>query len=124
MGTNWMWILAAFVVILLFAVFAFSDSGPRASLPLAAMQARPPNASVSAPTTGPGSSTALVPGSLGSAPRLSGSQCRNTCRGQCGGGRPLIRLTRNQKSRGACHDTCRASICNYLSSDEYGYDND
>jgi hypothetical protein len=40
-------------------------------------------------------------------------ECRQICRAECGGVRPVVGITKNQRQRRACHDTCRSEICNW-----------
>lgn len=50
---------------------------------------------------------------------LTSKQCRVTCSGKCGGGRAPIPITKAQKTRNACHENCRATICQGISAEMY-----
>lgn len=43
---------------------------------------------------------------------LSKDQCKATCTGLCGGPKPLINLSKDQKIRTACHEKCASETCN------------
>lgn len=58
------------------------------------------------------------PGLQPVAVKITAKECRNKCRSQCGGMRPIIRLTKRQKDRGACWDDCRGNSCGWVPVDQ------
>lgn len=134
---NWFLIIGVAVAILLFVYFNQKDKkggteqGAAAAASTVTQTATGPpltvlgnSGAVSTPTVSANASGAVTPktiGTPGAGTTLTGSQCRATCRGKCGR-RPLIAITKAQKSRKACHANCKASICSWIGDGDYGYD--
>lgn len=48
---------------------------------------------------------------------LTGSQCRQSCRGKCGS-RCILNIGRKCKSKKLCWNNCKATVCGHLNKDE------
>lgn len=98
-------IVAAFIVIGIITYSVLTPDTPT----LGEMQTRPGSlASMAMQTEGP----------QPVAVKITGKQCRQKCKGVCGGSRPIVGLTKKQKEKRACFDNCRSQNCGWVGIDE------